>query len=125
MPAGLIFLADIYRIAFPNDDTSGGAMSSGTCMYYNVQLRMSENKTEQLLLQQGLETTKIFAATIIPGTLIIYERDEVQIISPRNHQYYGERFRVIDVQSMSFAPNDPRNYLVVQLTRSVRAHSVQ
>lgn len=125
MPAGLIFLADIYRITFPQDDIAGGAQSSGTCMYHNVTINMSENKVEQVILQQGLETTKTFAATVVPGTLTIYERDELQIVAPRDHWYYGDRFRIVDVQRASHNSRDPRNYIVVQLVRSVRAHSVQ
>jgi len=108
-----------------DDDSVGGAMITGSSVYTNVQGFFQEMPANQLLLQQGLETIEIFKIRIIPGTLVIYRRDEVQITQPQDHPRYGERFRVVNSQYSSHSPRDPRNYLLLDVTRSTRAHGAQ
>lgn len=115
----------VYRISFPSDDTVGGAQTSGTLVYDQVQGRFQAQPTQQLLLQQGLETERTFTALVIPGTLTIYERDELEVIEPYDHPYHGQRFRVVHPRYSDLNPRDPRNYILLDLTRSVRAHGNQ
>jgi len=124
--AGLNLLIDVWRITQADDDAVGGASITGTVSYHNVQARMSANEEEQVLLQQGLQTMRTFNMTVVPGTLDIKERDEVEIKRPRNHPYSNVRFRVIGVRYQDFNTYDTRrNYMLLSLTRSVRAHAIQ
>lgn len=124
MTAGLNKKAHIWRMS-TQDDSVGGAMATGTVRYYNVPIRMQANPDEQLLLQQGLETQKTFSATLKPGTLDIRERDELEIVAPVDDFYYGDRFRIRSVRHSDFNTRDPRNYIMLELVRSVRAHDSQ
>jgi len=125
MTAGLNLLIDIWRITQADDDIVGGASITGTVSYHNVQARMNANEEQQLLLQQGLETMRTYNMTVIPGTLDIKERDEVQIMRPRNHQYANLRFRVVGIRYQDFDPDDRRGYMLLSLTRNVRSHAKQ
>lgn len=123
--AGLNCRIDIWRVGYGDDDAVGGAMVTGTVQYQNILARVQPSPPEQLLLQQGLETERTFRATIVPGTLTIYERDEIEVVQPTDHAYYGDRFRVIGIQISDLNRRDPRNYMILHLSRSVRAHSQQ
>jgi hypothetical protein len=114
---------DIFRINYGSDDDVGGSVITGTCQYMDVRGRLQAEEPSQLLLQQGLETTRIFTATLVPGTLDIRERDEVWVSEPHDHPYYHQYFRVIGVRYSNFTPRDPRNYMMLSLTRSVLAHA--
>lgn len=122
MSAGMNARATVWRITFPTDDDVGGAVATGTPIYNDVTFRIQANLPDQAFLQQGLETLRTFDGFCRPGTLLIYERDEVEITWPLNHRYYGERFRVAGVTESDFHPNDARAYLILSLTRSEKAH---
>jgi hypothetical protein len=107
------------------DDVVGGAVITGSIVYDQVQGRMQAQPSQQLLLQQGLETERTFSARVIPGTLTIYERDELEVVEPFDHPYHGLRFRVIGSRYSDFNPRDPRNYILLDLVRDVRAHANQ
>jgi hypothetical protein len=115
----------IWRMSNASDDSVGGAVITGSAVYTKVQGFFQEIQSNQILLQQGLETLETFKARIIPGTLVIYRRDEVEITKPLDHPRYGERFRVVNTQYSSHLPRDPRNYILLDLTRSVRMHRRQ
>lgn len=124
--AGYNVRVNIWRmLADTEDDYVGGALITGTVAYYNVQARLEQEPANLLLNQQGIETVHIYSMTIIPGTLTVYERDEVQIVQPLDHHYYGQRFRVRGVRYSSHNPRDPRNYIMLSLNRSDRMHRQQ
>ena len=123
--AGLNCRIDIYYIDFQDDDVVGGAMVTGSLQYQNVAAHLQAEPENQILAQQGLETTRTFTATIVPGYLTIRERDEFEVSAPTDHVYYGERFRITSVTYTSHNRRDPRNYLILGCNRSVRSHSRQ
>jgi len=114
---------DIWRITETTDDASGGAVITGTVVYSAYPARIQQQEVEMLLLQQGLETPKIFNVTMYPGTLDIRERDELEVVQPYNYQIVNQRMRILNVRPADFAPNDPRNYLMLTCTRSVQSHA--
>jgi len=114
----------IFRINYSDDNTVGGAVVTGTAIG-DYPARLQANPEEQLLLQQGLETERTFKLNLVPGYLDIRERDELEIIQPTDHVYYGQRFRVRGVTYSSMNKRDPRNYMSLTLTRDVRAHDRQ
>ncbi len=93
MTAGLNIKSSIWRIDYETDNTVGGAVTTGTVVYENVFTRLQSNPEEQLLLQQGLETERTFKVVVVPGTMDIRERDELQVTAPTDHIYYGQRFK--------------------------------
>ena len=121
--AGSNVKVNIWRITTPDDDDAGGALVSGTLIFESYPARIQQQKAQMLLLQQGLETPKIFTALLTPGTLDIRERDELEVVLPTNYQIYGQRMRIINSRPADFTPNDPRNYIMLTMTRSVRSHA--
>ena len=125
MTAGFNIKGKVWRITFPSDDSIGGAQSSGTVAYNSIDLRLHAIEPDQVFLQQGLETLRTFRGTVRNHTLTIYERDEIEVIWPSEHWYYGSRFRVDGVTRSNVHPRDARGYLILNLSRSERAHASQ
>ncbi len=124
MAAGLNIKVRIWNMQNSPDDAVGGAVLTGTIVG-DYQSRFRENRENQLLLQQGLEVEKTYSAIIVPGTVDVHERDELEIIQPTDHPYYGQRFRVRGVDYSMFNPRDPRNYVHLTLSRSRISHAQQ
>lgn len=123
MTAGSNIRGTIWRITFPTDDSVGGALATGTPVYENVSLRLQASTPDQAFVQQGLETLRAFEAILRPATMVIQERDELEVTWPYTHRFYGERLRVAGVTESDFHPQDKRGYIVLSLTRSERAHT--
>lgn len=128
MTAGTNVYFDIYRMESEVDDDVGGAQVTGTLIYTRIPGRLTEEEPELLVLQQGMETTKIFTVLLLdrkPIGMDIRERDELELIAPYNHYYKEARFRVIGAPRTSIHPSDRRATLRMNATRSVRAHANQ
>lgn len=115
----------IWRIDWDDDDVVGGAMITGTVAHSDVFARIEANPEDQLLLQQGLETVRTFNALIVPGSLDVRERDELEVSAPSHHPYYGVRFRIVGVQYSSMDKYNPNNYMRLSMIRNVRSHGLQ
>ena len=125
MTAGVNTRFNVYRMESVGDDDVGGAQVTGTLIYERIPGRMKEQEPEQLVLQQGLETTKIFDILLVdkkPVGMDIRERDEVEVVAPYNHRFLSDRFRTIGVRSSSLSPSNRRSNLLITTTRSERAH---
>jgi len=120
---GMNLLVRVWRISEPSDDMIGGALSSGTLVYTGKRARMESQKPVEAIVQQGLETEKIFNMNIQPVSLIIREHDEIELISPVTHPYYGKRLQVVGVQNQSMSMSDPRSYLLLTLHYKEYAHA--
>ena len=126
MPAGYNTRVQIHRINYASDDSVGGAVITGTVAHEHVMARIEANEQEQLLMQQpGLETVRTFNALIVPGTLDVRERDELEITAPDYHPYYALRFRIVGVQFSSMDRYNPNAYMRLSMVRSVRSHANQ
>ncbi len=125
MVLGLNVKCLIRKIDYDDDDATGGAMPTGTVVHQNVPARIQQQPEEQLLLQQGLEINKSFTAIIVPVTLDIDERYELEVTSPPHYYLYNKPLRVINVRQADFDANDGRNYIILTLTRSHKAHAIQ
>lgn len=121
MPAGLNCSVDIIRFTY-TDDEVGGAYPTGTILHHSISARIDEDPANTLLLQQGLETKKLFSAMIWGHNLSFREQDEVEVVSPPNHEYFGKRFRVISKITSSNHPAQKRNVFIVKLERSQISH---
>lgn len=125
MVAGLNVRFDLWRIDWADDDYQGGAVVTGSVVAENLLGRLQAREEEQIVLQQGLETVKVFTVILQPGTGTIYERDELELVAPYDHPYMNDRFRILSMRWSDHNPRDPRNYLILQTSRSVRAHQQQ
>lgn len=124
MPAGSNASVKIFRLVTLDDDV-GGSIASGTTLYESLRARIDQVETDSMYIQQGLETTKTFTGIIWGHNLQVREQDEVEVVSPPNHKYYGKRFRVKDAQYDSRHPGIKQSYLLVKLVRSQISHREQ
>ena len=122
MPSGLNCSVDFIRLVYTDDDV-GGSYPTGTILHQSIDARIEEEQASTFLLQQGLEARKIFSAMFWGHNLQFREQDEVQIVSPPNHKYFGKRFRVVSQTESSSHPAQKRNYHLAKLERSQIAHS--
>ena len=127
MVAGFNIKIRLWDITNQSDDVVGGAVITGTVVGI-FDARLQANPDQQLLLQQGLETERTFSlTTFIQPAYYSYlkERNEIDVYAPTDHPYYGDRFRIRSIRFSDLNPRDPRNYVMMSLSRSVRSHGQQ
>ena len=122
MPAGINCRIRAWRLVYTDDDDVGGAYPSGTVLHESLEARIEEELTDTGFIQQGLESKKVFSGMIWGHNLQIREQDEIEIVSPPNHDYIHKYFRVEDARYDSRHPGIKQRYLLVKLTRSQIAH---
>ena len=121
MTAGLNCSVQILRLIYADDEV-GGSYPTGTILHNYVEARIDEEPTDTAFLQQGLETKKIFSAMLWGHNLTLREQDEVVVVSPPNHKYYGKYFRIMSHTSSSNHPAQKRNVYILKMERSQIAH---
>lgn len=101
MVAGLNIKVTIWRMTMDADDVVGGAQVTGSAAYIDLAARITPRRPSTLLLQQGLETEKIYDMVVqghSPSAITLYERDEIEITWPLDHLHYADRFRILGVE---------------------------
>jgi hypothetical protein len=121
--AGSNVIGRIWRISQDTDNSSGGAMITGTVVHERVHLRIQQQPEEMLLLQQGYETPKTWTALCDPVTLDIDERYELEIYLPTNYYLTNKRLRITNHRPADFTPSDARNYVLLTLMRMHKSHA--
>lgn len=112
MTLGLNCRFSIWRIAeVLGDDEVGGAIITGTPLYTNIHGRLESVKPTQLLLEQGMEFERLWDVMIRPYSLNVRERDELELTSPTSHKFYGDRFRIVQMDFAGMHPKDGRAFL--------------
>jgi len=117
MTAGLNVRIKVWRLAERSDDDVGGAVVTGTVLYDTADARLQALKPSPLLLQQGLEVESLFRLMVQCSDRPYEEYDEVEIVWPIQHKYYGERFKIIKVQEDSLHPFDRRSFVEFTLSK--------
>lgn len=125
MPAGEVLIGQLWRTTYPQDDSVGGAVPTGTPLYYNLQFRMRALKPTQALLEQGLETPTIFTVTVHPSNINVQENDLILITAPNITFYYQKFFRILGIQRQSNGPNDFKSPLVLTVRRFEKSRTQQ
>lgn len=124
MTAGLNLRGDVWTFTH-NNSPVGGAMPTGTITYRNAELRISPNKPTLALLEQGLETPRIYSGVLSPtasaSTFSLTENQQIQITWPPISEHYLKFFVVIGVQPASM--QDARKYWLITLRRLETANS--
>jgi len=88
----------VWRQSQVSDDQIGGAVYTGTVTHEYIRGHFSATLPNQELVEQGLETMKTADAFVWPGTVVIQERDVLEVVGPSHHEYYGKRFRIIGLK---------------------------
>ena len=125
MTAGRNQIARWWTYTTPLDDVAGGAIPSGTIVNSSVLLRIEPLKPTMALLEQGVETVKLFQTDVSYVAKDIQENDVLEVVYPPESSYLNKMFRVISVQHPSLRPNDPRSQVLVILRRWDVAHNRQ
>ena len=126
MVAGLNLKVRFIRFTYSDDDV-GGAAPTGTILYDNIDgkiapLSFNGMNPAVIMAMQGLETKRPLSGMFWPGTLAIREEDEIEVTSPPNHRYFGQRFRITTVEYDGWHPDQKRGHLLCTLVRSDIAH---
>jgi len=119
--AGLNLQVNVWRMTVDTDDTVGGAMITGTVAYYNLDAAITPHRPSQLLLQQGLETNATYDLTSKLRNITLYERDEVEVVHPVGHPFYGLRFRIMGVQPSRRRPYHGHQHCTLSRIRESRS----
>lgn len=108
-----------------NDDRVGGALLTGSPVYWNVPASLQDARGTQALFEQGLEIVRMVDCIVVPQTLEVLERDEVEVTAPMAHAYYGKRLRVLQVVNPITHPQAGHGHLELKLRRIDRARNEQ
>lgn len=120
MTAGLNIKIDVWTMGQADDDVVGGAVYTGTVSYHDVPARLILRRPSQILIEQGMETTKIGDLMIQGRDVTIQERDEIQIVWPLDHPFIDDRFRVEGAQNTGGGRRQaygPKTYTVSRIER--------
>lgn len=102
MTAGLNRKINIISMNNGPDDSYGGAFVTGTVTFENVPAALAIFRPNQQLRAQGLETDLTMDLTIPKifngQSIVLKERDEIQVIYPVGDDFHGDRFRIQGVQ---------------------------
>lgn len=120
---GLNLRISIIQVNNSTDDASGGAIITGSAVYTNVPTRISARRVSQASLEAGLEVPRLFDCIINGQGLTIRERDEIEVTSPTDSPYYGQRMRILAVQRDSRLPS--LGHTEMTLSRIDRSRSRQ
>lgn len=123
MPAGMNQVCNIIRFTYPQDDSVGGAVPSGTVLYSNIDIRIKSEKPTMVLLEQGLQTPEMYSAYLHEGNIVIEHNDQIQVTLPTYGYFYNKKFRVIGIQRSSNNYWQDRNMIRVTLKRWDESHS--
>ena len=121
MTAGLLHVGHIIRFSYPADDSTGGALPTGTVLYTPVHARIFTEKPTLALLEQGLETPELYSAVLEPGDMDVHHNDQFQVDAPNLSPYLNKKFVIISIQTPSML--DSRKYMRVVMRRFEIAHT--
>lgn len=121
MTAGLNIRIDIWTMSQDTDDAVGGAMITGTVAHSGIPARLTMRRPSQIMLEQGLETTKVADLLLQGRNISVNERDEIQVVWPLDHPFINARFRIEGVQPGSRRERfGPKSYTVTRIERGRR-----
>lgn len=119
--AGLNLQVNVWRMTVNADDASGGALVTGTVAYYNLDCAITPRRPSQMMLEQGLETEAIYDFICKLKSITLWERDEVEVVQPVGHPFYGLRFRIVGVQPSRRRPYHGHQHCTLSRIRRARS----
>ncbi len=113
MVAGMRMQVTVHSVTQGADDEVGGAVLTGTASIVAIPASIQYLKPSQLLLEQGIEVRRFARVLVQPGSLVIYERDELEVVGPAGHEDVGKLFRVESIERTGLSPNDSRGRFLI------------
>ena len=123
MTAGSNHIVTFVRYNYDPDDVIGGSKPTGTMLHENIEVRIKAIEPTMALLEQGLETEKLFRVHV--HSVDIQENDEMTVNLPINSWYANKKFRVVSTQHSSLHPSDPRHYMSIVVRRTEKYREIQ
>src|SRR3990167_10963689 len=100
-PAGLNRICSLLTFSYPQDDSVGGAVPSGTVVYENLPIRIETKESTLVLLEQGLEVPVFYSAQLFPGNITVKHNDQIVFTAPTNDWFYEKKFRILNPRKSS------------------------
>ena len=122
---GYDHVARIWRYVYNYDDIVGGSVPTGSILQDFTPCRIEPIPSTMALLEQGLETLKLYNVSMDYVGVNIKENDVIQPMLPHTSWYYSGTFRVIGVSHPSMHAADLRGYLILIVRRNDEAHGIQ
>lgn len=120
----LTVVFDIWRITF-NDDVGGGAVETGTYLARGVAGNLSVKGPSQMSLEQGLEVPALADIFLRPrpGSIVIQERDQLQVVGPPGHPNLNEYWRIEAVDTPPMHPANRKSFFSIKASRVDRTRT--
>lgn len=112
----------IHSIGQGPDDEVGGAIYTGTATLISIPATIQYLTPNRLLLEQGIEVKRMAKILVQPGSLVIVEQDEVEVVGPPGHEDVGRLFKVVSVDRTGFSPNDTRGRFLQLMCERIQEH---
>lgn len=116
-------VCELITFAYPQDDSSGGAVPSGTVLYPRLSARIEANMPTQALIEQGVEVPTTYQVMLFPGNITVKHNDQIRFVAPVNDWFYDKKFRVIGLTRSSSHPSNDRNLVKVIVKRWEEGHA--
>jgi hypothetical protein len=124
MPGGMNRVCELITFSYLSDDSSGGAVPSGTVLYPRLSARIEQNMPTQVLLEQGLTVPTTYQVMLFPGNIEVKHNDQIRFVAPVNGDwFYDKKFRVIGLTRSSSHPANDRNLVKVIVKRWEESHA--
>lgn len=120
MVAGFRLRVTVHSISEESDDVVGGAVYTGTASIVSIPATIHYLKPSQLLLEQGEPTKRLARVLVQPGSLVIVQRDELEVVGPPGHEDIGKLFRVESVEATGLSPNDSRGRFLTLMCERIQ-----
>lgn len=120
--AGMTHVCSLISFSYPTDDSSGGAVPSGTVVYERLDARVEANMPTMALLEQGLEVPTLFQVLIHPGNIEAKHNDQIVFTAPTNDWFYNKKFRIVGLTRSSNAAGNDRNLIKFVVRRWEESH---
>ena len=126
MVAGFRMKVRLVNVNQGADDEVGGAVLTGTTQNKIIPATIQYMQPSLILLEQGAEVKRLARVLVQPGSLTIFEKDEIEVVGPQQHEDVGKRFRVESVDRTGLSPNDrSRRTLVLTCERIEEGRTTQ
>ena len=122
MPGGLNRVCELITFSYPQDDSSGGAVPSGTVAYRNLSARIEANMPTMALLEQGLQVPETFQVLIHPANIDAKHNDQIRFTAPVGDWFFNKKFRIIGLTRSSNHPANDRNLIKFIVRRWEESH---
>ncbi len=122
MGAGLNRVCELITFSYPQDDSVGGSVPSGTVLYERLSARIEANMPTQALIDQGLQVVETWQVLVFPGNIDAGVNDQLRFTAPVNDWFFNKKFRIVGITRSSNHPQNDRNLIKFIVRRFDESH---